>query len=192
MIYLLIPLIIVIALIVLFTVSSNKAYKPNKKQQEKEDAETERRLKEIEEKQQIITFPVVGVVYDNKNGRNRQEIIKEITRDLCGDFGGYTKEDAEEYGDLFAWQYEGNQIPLKLLEFTYENAPAFYVAHKAGIIGTVPKEKVKPIIDTLKEFPNIEIYGEITGGKYKRFTENEIIDGERENFGVDVTAIFTK
>ena len=79
-----------------------------------------------------INFSVAGVTFDNEDGTSRQELLRTFYEKR-----GYSKRD------------------ISLQKYKHEGNDAVYVIAKGDIIGNVPKEHVKAIIDN---FDTIRIY----------------------------------
>lgn len=147
----------------------------------------------------LVKYKVVGVIYDNPDGKNRQEIIRYVadtyrTKGMLKPWNNLTDEQ------IIAEATEGheyeNQVVKAAARLVKEpNNPHDPNAIKVILIdaerkkhhvGYIPKENTAEISRLMKTLHRIDV--EFTGGQYKAIDidneDNEYIDTYSENYGI--------
>lgn len=142
---------------------------------------------------------------DNDDGKNRQDIIKRITRNYKKEilssedlFNGYsTAEIKEMYGSVS--EFEDVEFDGTYKEVEYKGKPSYIVLMKDTDdnyyeVANIAKNDISKFEDIINnnEILNIVIY--VTGGKTKEGTYNdygkEVVETTMLNYGIDLRISF--
>lgn len=130
----------------------------------------------------IFTTKVVGVTKENKDGTDRQKLIKNYVKENCDsnkfdkkDMSYMSNEDIKLDG-YKQWQYElfeENTVDLVPEPDNPYDENAIKVIHnKMGHIGYIPKESNQGLMSFLKDHNNqVTINMNLEGGPYKYYNE---------------------
>lgn len=144
-----------------------------------------------------MKFNVVGVTYDNKDGTNRQTVIKEMVKDAkqyCerGDLYGGMKDSeiTEEDGNVYEHPDVGAGH-VWFQESTFDGEPAVEVWSDFGQIGYVPKADLGQFLPLFHEAKKVSVYGQFVGGKYKYYdaVDDRVRTGTK-TYGVSLYVVF--
>ncbi|WOV83902.1 HIRAN domain-containing protein [Sporosarcina jeotgali] len=142
---------------------------------------------------------VVGVIYDNPDGTNRQEVIRHVinsykSKGKLKPWDNLTDEQIIADG-AEGHEYENQVVKAAARLVKEPNNPHDPNAIKVILIdaerkkhhvGYIPKEKTAEVSRLMKTLNRIDV--EFTGGQYKAIDidddENEYIDTYSENYGV--------
>lgn len=130
----------------------------------------------------IFTTKIVGVTKENKDGTDRQKLIKDYVKENY-DSNKFDKDDMSYMSNedikldgYKQWQYElfeENTVDLVPEPDNPYDENAIKVIHnKMGHIGYIPKESNQDLMNFLKEHNNqVTINMNLEGGPYKYYNE---------------------
>lgn len=155
-----------------------------------------------------IEFRVVGVTFENEEGKDVQKEIRKILNEYKRNdyfdelYGGYTNSEIKEM-DLNISEYEGYDFPAKLVGDQYNGEECIKIYFKTYNneyihVGYTPKESLNEVIEWLtKEDITVKGTLEVVGGKYKYceiyeedYEEKERIGTKELTYGLEVTLNF--
>lgn len=159
-------------------------------------AESERKARAIRE----YTYPVVGVIYENEDGKPIQKLLKAFLSDQNDDkYDGMTNKDIKEECsyDEKIWEYPETDTDGELFITEYNGEPAIRVyaeLPERTNIGWIPKDSVATVIDILEKH-NCDITITVNGGNYKMLDyddaeDKDIVVSEKGAYGARVVITY--
>jgi hypothetical protein len=195
---LIISIVALIASIIRVTTTSDDSDENNNNSNNSDENDNKPKIKRM-------LFECVGEMADNDNGKNRQDIIKRITKNYKKEilssadlFNGYsTAEIKEMYGSVS--EFEDVEFDGIYKKVEYKGKPAYIILMKDTDdnyyeVANIAKDDISKFEDIVNnnEVLNTVIY--VTGGKTKEGTYNdygkEIVETTELNYGIDLRISF--
>lgn len=122
------------------------------------------------------TFKVVGVTFDNEDGKNRQDILKKVAKGIREQvpanerYSFMTVKDQKENFEEVVYELQDIEFEIEFQEYEWEGKPAIFVVTDDGIIGNIAADDVDDFLQLPEE---TDFSCELTGGKARELTYDE-------------------
>ena len=155
-------------------------------------------------KKEVVEFKVVGIAYDNENGKNRQDIIKSAVDQYFKDednvkYDGLTNKEIKECycdGDK-VFETQGCEYRGEIKIGSYKNKPTIEVymfdnfkGTKKQLIGFAAKGIVSELVPKMPVSEDVYVAVTILveGGTFKQLSYDEIF---QDSFNYRATVVWT-
>lgn len=140
-----------------------------------------------------LYFKVAGVTYDNEDGTNRQDVLKELAKDVRDVISpediycGMRNKDFSDFNGSMS-ELEAFKFEVDVVKTEFDGETAYQVSHgDYGVFGYMPKDKIDEYEDLKYHYDKKTYTAHLTGGKMKRFNfDTEKVEVDTLNYGMIV------